>query len=75
MSRVTNTILNWPENIKVTESVRNTKLDICKACPNYVQDESIEKGNCGLCGCDMLTFTWSKSMGMCPIGKFHGESL
>jgi hypothetical protein len=75
MNRVEKAIKDWPDNIKVDEATRNAKLDICKSCSNFLSDERIQKGTCSLCGCDMLVLTWSKPMGVCPIGKFKGEAL
>lgn len=59
---------SWPEEIKVSEELRNEKLAICEACPLY------NAGMCTKCNCNMVLLTWSKSMGTCPLGKFHGEN-
>lgn len=60
----------WPAEIIVSEEVRNEKINICRLCEHYINKEDQEKGDCGLCGCDMIAFTWSKYMGICPKGKF-----
>lgn len=63
----------WPDNIIVSEEIRTTKINICRSCEHYINREQEEMGNCDICGCDMIAFTWSKYMGTCPLGKFKSE--
>lgn len=53
------------EGVIVDEEIFNSRLDICTACPLYLQDSS----RCTQCGCYMKNKAMFKKMS-CPIGKW-----
>jgi predicted ArsR family transcriptional regulator len=66
---VASTLAKWPDEIKVSEEIRNQKYAICQSCEFF---NAAEK-KCTVCKCEMNLLTWSKYMGTCPKGKFRGE--
>lgn len=68
---VVDVLAKWPDFVKVTEEERNRKYQICISCDLF----NSETKKCTVCSCEMNLLTWSKAMGTCPKGKFHGQAL
>lgn len=53
---------------RVSSTIREKRLDICKNCPEFISATS----QCKKCGCIMLLKTKLPNA-ECPIGKWHKE--
>jgi len=53
------------EELKVEDSIREERYDICKKCPHYVEVTT----TCKKCGCFMAAKTYLSSA-ECPVGKW-----